>query len=112
MANKVFIVLASGDKDVAMLTALEYPLRCAKNKWMDEIKVIIFGPSERLLAFDADVQARVKEIQAAGVEVMACRPPAERLGVTQAIEKLGIKVEYVGPIISQMMKDGWTSMTF
>jgi len=112
MATRVFIVLASADRDVAMQTALEYPLRATKNKWVDEVKVIIFGPSEKLLAYDLEIQGRVRELQEAGVEVMACRPPADKMNVTKIIEGLGIKVEYVGPIITQMIKDGWASMTF
>jgi hypothetical protein len=32
--------------------------------------------------------------------------------ITAALEDAGIKVVYVGAIISQMLKDGWASLTF
>jgi hypothetical protein len=48
LANKIFIMLASESKDVALEMALFYPYTLAKEKYMDEVKVILFGPSEKL----------------------------------------------------------------
>ncbi len=42
MAKKVFILLSSGDREVALEVGLVYPLNAAKKKWMDEVKLIIF----------------------------------------------------------------------
>jgi len=112
MAGKVFIMLSSGDKEIATTVALVYPLNAAKNKWMDEIKVIVFGPASRHVAHDAEVQQMLKKCEAAGVEVMVCKWCADKLGVTAAIEQAGFKVFYVGETMSQLMKDGWASLTF
>ena len=112
MATKVFVVLSSGDREVALEVGLVYPLNAAKNKWMDEVKLIIFGPSEKLAAYDAEVQGRMKELQEVGIEVMACKWCADRMNITDILEEAGIKVVYVGSIISQLLKDGWASLTF
>jgi hypothetical protein len=112
MATKVFVLLSSGDKEVALEVGLVYPLNAAKKKWMDEVKVIIFGPSEKLAAYDMEVQAKLKELQEVGIEVMACKWCADRMNVTDPLEKAGIKVVYVGSIISQLLKDGWAPLTF
>ncbi|GAI50175.1 unnamed protein product [marine sediment metagenome] len=112
MATKVFVVLSSGDREVALEVGLVYPLNAAKNKWMDEVKLIIFGPSEKLAAYDAEVQGRMKELQEVGIEVMACKWCADRMNITGILEEAGIKVVYVGSIISQLLKDGWASLTF
>ena len=112
MANKVFVILSSGDREVALEVGLVYPLNAAIKKWMDEVKVIIFGPSEKLAACDTEVQEKLKELQGAGVEVMACKWCADRMNITAPLEKTGIKVVYVGSIISQLLKDGWAPLTF
>jgi len=112
MATKVFVILTSGDREVALECGLVYPLYAATNKWMDEVKVIIFGPSEKIAAYDTEVQDRIKELQNLGVEILACKWCADRMNITGILEKAGIKVEYVGPIISQLLKDGWASLTF
>ncbi len=112
MATKVFVVLSSGDREVALEVGLIYPLNAAKEKWMEEVKLIIFGPSEKLAAYDAEVQGRIKELQEAGVEVIACKWCANRMKITSALEDADIKVAYVGSIISKLLKDGWASLTF
>ena len=112
MATKLFVLLASGDRGVALEVGLFYPLTVAKEKWMDEVKVIIFGPSEKLAAYDSKVQKRLKRLQEAGIEVMACKYCADRMNITSKLEEAGIKVVYVSSIMAQMIKEGWASLTF
>ncbi len=45
-------------------------------------------------------------------EVMACKWCSDRTGITAALEKAGVKVLYVGPVISRLIKDGWAPLTF
>ncbi len=112
MANKLFVLLASGDKDVALEMALFYPVTVAKEKCMEEVKVILFGPSEKLVAHNKNVQKRIKTLQEAGVEILACKYCSDRMGVSEILEEMGIKVEYVSLRIAQMLKDGWASLSF
>ena len=112
MATKVFVILSSGDREVALEVGLVYPLNAAKNKWMDEVKVIIFGPSEKVAAYDLEVQQRIRELKEVGVDVIACKWCADRMNITGKLEEAGITVVGVGPIISQLLKDGWASLTF
>ena len=112
MANKVFAIITDTDREQALEVGLVYPLNCAKNKWLEEVKVIFFGPSEKLAAFDKQVQEKVKEIKSYGVEVLACKWCSDRMGITAQLEAEGINVVYVGPIISQLIKDGWAQLTF
>ena len=112
MATKVFIVISSADKEVVLEPGLLYPLNAAKKKWMDEVKVIIFGPAEKLTADDSEVQGKLKELQEAGIEIMACKWCSDAWNITGKLEELGIKVIYVGAVMSQLLKDGWASLTF
>ena len=112
MATRVFVVLSSGDREVALEVGLVYPLNAAKKKWMEEVKLIIFGPSEKVAAYDAEIQGRIKELLEAGIEVMACKWCADRMNITGILDDAGIKVVYVGSIMSELLKDGWASLTF
>ncbi len=112
MPSKVFALVCSGDREVALEVGLVYPLNAAKKGWMDEVKVIFFGPSEKVVANDAEVQARVKEVLEQGVEVLACKWCADRMGITEKLEAVGIKVVYVGSVISDLLKEGWASLSF
>ena len=112
MANKVFAIIANADREQALEVSLVYPLNCAKNKWIEEVKVIFFGPSEKLAAFDVQVQDKIKEMKSYGIEILACKWCADRMSITSQLEAQGITVVYVGPIISQLIKDGWAQLTF
>lgn len=112
MAKKAFVVVSSGDREVVKGPALTYPLNAVKRKWLDEVKVIIFGPSEKLVASDAEIQAKLEELQAAGIEIVACKALSDAWNITGAIEDKGIECVYVGSVISQLIQDGWASLTF
>jgi hypothetical protein len=112
MANKVFTIITDADREQALEVSLIYPLNCAKNKWLEEVKVIFFGPSEKLAAFDVQVQDKIKEMKSYGIEILACKWCADRMNITPQLEAQGITVVYVGPIISQLIKDDWAQLTF
>jgi hypothetical protein len=112
MANKVFALITDTDREQALEVGLIYPLNCARNKWLDDVKVIFFGPSEKLAAFDTQVQDKIKEMKNSGIEVLACKWCSDRMGITSELEAQGITVVYVGPVISQLIKDGWAQLTF
>ena len=92
MADKVFVILSSGDRELALEVGLVYPLNATKKGWMDEVKVILFGPSEKVAANDMEVQGRVKGLLGEGVEVLACKWCADRMGITEKLEATGVKV--------------------
>lgn len=113
MADKIFFVVASGDKDVVLEVALFYPLTVAKEGWMKDVKVVLFGPSEDLVARDENVQKRIKRLQEeGGIEIKACKYCSDKSGISEKLEAMGITVEYVSPIMAQWIKDGWANLTF
>jgi len=78
---------------------------------MDAVKVIFFGPSERLLVQDELIAKTAKEIGAIEKPI-ACKFISDREGISDKIEALGVKVDYVGTIISNFLKDGYVPMVF
>lgn len=79
---------------------------------MEEVKIILFGPSERLVVTDKEVQDRLKEAPDQGINVIACKWCSDRMGSTEDLETLGIEVSYVGPTISELHRTGWASLSF
>ena len=112
MTDKVFAIITDSDREKALEVGLVYPLNCAKNKWLNEVKVIFFGPSEKLAAFDEQVHEKIQEMKNYGIEVLACKWCSDRMGITSQLESRGITVVYVGTIISRLIKEGWAQLTF
>ena len=110
MSSKLLVIIASGDKAKA-LTGLMYARNAIKRGWMDEMKVVYFGPSEQLMESDSEVADAAIEI--AGMsESFACKAISDRDGISERIDKMGVKVEYVGTIISEYIKQGYVPMVW
>jgi hypothetical protein len=111
-AGRLAVVWSSGDPDVAKRMCFMYTRAAKKQKWFDEVTLIVWGPSARLLAADRDLQAELKAMQDDGVRVQACLACADAYGVTEPLRKLGVDVRYMGKPLTDMLKQGWKVLTF
>ena len=107
---KTLIILSTAEKP-KLLTGLMYAVNAARNGWLDEVRVVFFGPAEGLLAEDAEVAETALALPDSA-QPTACRAVADREGLAAAIEDHGIPLENVGPPISQMINAGWTPLVF
>jgi hypothetical protein len=110
MGSKVVVIISTGEKEKAM-TGLMYARNSKERGWMEEVKVIFFGPSENLLVKDEDIQEMAMQI-GQDEKPVACKFLSDRDGISENIESLGVDVEYVGTIISDLIKDGYIPMVF
>ncbi|QQE80068.1 hypothetical protein [Alicyclobacillus sp. SO9] len=110
MGTKVLVVLSTGEKQKA-LTGLLYASNAMKNKWLEEVKVVFFGPFESLLAEDEEVQNWTGQLAEFQTPV-ACKFVSDNGGVSEKLSELGIEVEYVGQMVSDYINDGYVPMVF
>lgn len=111
MSGKLVVILASGDPKVLEM-GLMYARNAVKQRWMKDVKLYFFGPSEVAIATDPDLQAMVREIIVEGTIPTACKWCADKYNVTDMLADLGCNVNYVGAHISAAIKDGYTPMTW
>jgi hypothetical protein len=110
MSSKVLIIIGTGEKQKA-LTGLMYARNAMKRRWLEDVKIVFFGPSEQLIIDDEQVSREVKEIVTMGV-TFACKTISDKKSSSDKIEKLGVKVEYIGRYISELIKDGYVPMVW
>ncbi len=110
MGDKVLVIVATGDREKA-LAGLMYARNVLRYKWLEDVRVVFFGPSERLAAIDDEIGWFIKEI-AAKRDCYACKAISEKDGVSAKLEEKGMKVEYVGAILSNAIKEGYTPMVW
>ncbi len=112
-SDKLAVLWTSGDADVAHKVCFMYTHNAKKQGWFKEVRLIIWGPSSRLLATDKAIQAEVKKMQKDKVVVQACQACADSYGVSDILRKLGIEVKYMGQPLTQMLKaDDYEVLTF
>lgn len=111
--TRLALVWTSGDPDVAHRMALMYSHAAKRAGWYDEVTLIVWGPSQRLLVGDKDLQAKVEAMRKDGVIVRACIACANSYGIADDLRALGLPVEPMGQPLSEMLQsDGWDVLTF
>ena len=110
--SKLAVVWTSGDSEVAHKVCFMYTHNAKKAKWFDEVVLVVWGPSSRILAGDKKLQAAVKEMMRDGVSVQACVVCADMYGVAGRLREMDIEVKGMGRPLSDMLKGDYKVMTF
>ena len=111
MANKIVVIISSSDAGKARTGAM-YAINALKNGWMEDVKIILFGPAQDLLLVDAELQHYIKEYQTMEETAVACKYISDRDKKSEELSAMGIKVEYVGKMISDLIHDGYLPMVW
>ncbi len=111
-SSKLAVLWTSGDRDVALKMVFMYTLNAERRAWFDEVQLIVWGPSSKLLSVDEELQAAIREMGEAGVELVACKACADSYGVSEKLEELGVEVKYMGVPLTEMLKRDWVVVTF
>jgi len=110
--KKLTVVWTTGEKDVAIRMIFVYLMDAKSMGWWDEINLVIWGPSAKLLAKDEDVQRELDFVMQSGINVEACRGCTEAYKVTGKIKSLGIEVKYMGEALTQYLQAEGRVITF
>jgi len=110
--NELAVIWSSSNRDVAETTVFMYTLNAKCREWWDEVHLVIWGPSAKLLADDSVIQEKVKEMITAGVRVSACKENSDIYGVSERLSEMGIDVRYMGEPVTRMLQSGARLITF
>lgn len=103
--DKLVVLWTSGDREVALKMVFMYAYNANKYKWWDDITLLVWGPSAKLLSEDEELQDYVKNMLAEGIEVLACKGCADQYEVSDKLEEIGITVRYTGVDLTNFIKE-------
>jgi hypothetical protein len=109
--SKLAVLWTSGDPDVAEKMAFMYTYNAKKQGWFDEVVLIVWGPSAKLLSENKMLQEYIKKMQDAGIKVEACMACARMYEVDGKLQELGIDVKGMGVPLSNYLKEGWKTLS-
>jgi hypothetical protein len=111
--EKLCIIWSSRDPEVARNLVFMYGGNALPKGWWKEVTLVVWGPSQQMLAFDAATRKELTLLQERGVHIIACRACAERYNLTAVLEEMGLEVDYVGAFFTSVLKSReWSSVTF
>lgn len=112
-APKLAIVWTSGDREVALKMVFMYALNAKRRDWAEEVELIVWGPSSKLLSYDEELQEQVAAMQEVGVVFKACKACSDSYGVSEQLQELGVNVKYMGVELTEFIAaDDWDVITF
>lgn len=106
------IVWTSGDREVAEKMVLMYAFYSRQQNWIGQSRMIVWGPSQKLLTEDKELQEKIGKIKGAGVELYACKACADMYGIADKLSAIGVKVMYTGKFLADMLAADWKVLTF
>jgi len=111
MSDKVLVIISSSDRG-KNITGLMYATNALRYAWMNEVRVVVFGPSQQLALKDEEIQGYLKDLIGQGNTPATCKYIADEENMASNLSRLGLDVVYVGTLISDYIKAGYIPMVF
>ena len=103
--NKLTILWTNADPLTSEHMVFMYAYNAKKMKLWEDVEVIIWGATSKLVKDDANIRNLIKESQAVGVKFRACIACANALGSTEALSGLDIELEKMGKPLTEIIKN-------
>lgn len=111
-SDTLVVLWSSGDPDVAEKACLMYAHAAKKYKWFDEVILVVWGPSEKLLAVNDTLKEKVAAMKRDGIIVEACIACSNMYGVTDELKVCQVDVKGMGAPLSKYLKKGYKVISF
>ena len=111
-SSALVIVWSSHDREIALKTALAYTLNSKLNGWMQNVTLIVWGPSVELLATDKEIQNVLSSINQAGITILVDKKCVEEYKLTKEIKALNFEIKSMGKPFSDFIREKRTILTF
>ncbi len=112
--DKLVVVWTSGDREEALKMVFMYTYNgsAARFGWWQDITLVVWGPSAKLLSEDKELQDYVTTMKKAGITLEACKACADMYEVSDALAGMGVEVKYMGDVLTGYIKEGRHVLTF
>lgn len=110
-SSELLVMWTSGEMETAKNMVFMYTLNARLQEWWEDVTLLIWGAADSLILEDRELQETLKRMQDAGVKTIACRACAEKMGVSEQLKALGIKVFYTGQFLTDWLKSGKKMIT-
>ncbi len=102
--NHLYILWTNADYHTSQYMVMMYATNSKLRDWWDEVTVIIWGATAKLVAEDENIQTNIQVAKQAGVHFSACIACARQLGVTEKLEELQIEMMAWGEPLTEILK--------
>jgi len=99
------ILWTNADITTGKLMVMMYSKYSKIRGWWDEVTVILWGATTKLMAESAEMQAEMVMLREEyGVNFVGCITCAKELGVDEKLSELGVELESWGPHLTRLIQ--------
>lgn len=102
--EKINILWTTDNKDTIFNMISMYTINSKRLGWWQEVNVILWGASVKLVGNDTQVQTEILEMLQNGISVEACKDCCDNFKVADILLKLGVNVRYMGQPLTEYIK--------
>lgn len=103
--NELNVLWTNADPLTAEHMVLLYTINAQKRGWFEQVNIIVWGATAKLVAEDEKIQNLVKEAISVGVKFRACIHCATELNVGDELIEIGIPLEPMGLPLTDLIKN-------
>ena len=111
-SDTLVVLWSSGDPEVAEKACLMYTHAAKRYNWFNEVILVAWGPSEKLLAENESLREKIIEMQEDGIKVQACIACSNMYGVTGELKACSVDVRGMGETLSDYLKKRYSIVSF
>jgi len=110
--HRLAVLWTTDNKEVFTKVVFPYVLNSKKMNWWNEVTLIIWGPSSKLLASDKDLQKLIGKLRKEGIILTACKWCSDEYKVSEILADLNIDVKYMGKPLTEFLQNDSKVITF
>ncbi len=109
----LFLIMAGRDLPGRLSAALAIAANSHRAKRYEDLKVLFFGPSEEYLGdLKGQDLENLRYLISSGAVDSACVSVAEKMGVKEKLQSMGINLYPAGEVLAKYLNAGYQVITF
>jgi hypothetical protein len=109
--EKLYILWTNADPITSEKMVLMYGMNSKTKCWWDEVTIIIWGATAKLVAENSLIQEKIRQAMQVGVNISVCKGCTDQLGVSEKLTEMGVEVKYWGQPLTEILKENGKLLT-
>ncbi len=106
MKKELLVLWTTDNKETILNMICLYTYNAKIKGWFDEVTLLVWGASQQVLSEDIEIQAKIKDMQQAGIRVIACKKCCENMYIEKQLASCDVEIFYTGEFLSDWMNLG------
>lgn len=110
--KKLILLWTTAERETALKMIIPYAKNSMLHGWWEEVTLIVWGASTKLVAEDIELQKEIAELSQHNVKLESCKWCADQFGVSEKMEALGFDNKYMGEVLTDYIQKDEKVLTF